>query len=123
GEYLGTVDLTKAISASDNSVCAQLTKVVGPSNVARTAHQLGITSPLDGVFSIGLGTQAVNPLEMARAYSTFANGGRRVDGAVFGNEPRAITRIKDVAGNVIYNNMPVDKRVMSTTDAEVVNQL
>src|SRR5213079_400723 len=33
GEYLGTIDLTKAISASDNSVFAQLTKDVGPSNV------------------------------------------------------------------------------------------
>src|SRR4051812_48951455 len=56
GEYLGPIDLVKAISASDNSVFAQLTKVVGPSKVARTAHALGITSPLDGVFSIGLGT-------------------------------------------------------------------
>ena len=123
GEYLGPINLVKAIAVSDNSVFAQLTKDVGPSNVAREAHALGITSPLDGVFSIGLGTQAVNPLEMARAYSTFANGGRRVDGAVFGNEPRAITQIRDVAGKVVYNNTPVDRRVMSTTDAEVVNQL
>ena len=30
GEYLGPIDLTKAISASDNSVFAQLTRVVGP---------------------------------------------------------------------------------------------
>ena len=100
GEYLGPIDLVKAISASDNSVFAQLTKVVGPSNVVRTAHELGITSPLDGVFSIGLGSQAVNPLEMARAYATFANGGYRVDGAVFGNEPRAITKIDDANGKV-----------------------
>src|SRR5207253_10172051 len=46
GEYLGPISLTTAISASDNSVFAQLTKVVGPSNVARTAHLLGIRSPL-----------------------------------------------------------------------------
>jgi penicillin-binding protein 1A len=123
GEYLGPINLVKAIAVSDNSVFAQLTKDVGPASVAREAHALGITSPLDGVFSIGLGTQAVNPLEMARAYSTFANGGRRVDGAVFGNQPRAITQIRDVSGNVIYNNKPVDRRVMSATDAEVVNQL
>jgi membrane peptidoglycan carboxypeptidase len=123
GEYLGPINLVKAIAVSDNSVFAQLTKVVGPANVAREAHALGITSPLDGVFSIGLGTQAVNPLEMARAYSTFANGGLRVDGRVFGNEPRAVTEIKDDSGNVIYNNKPVGRRVMSTTDAEVVNQL
>jgi penicillin-binding protein 1A len=123
GEYLGPIDLVKATSASDNSVFAQLTKVVGPSNVARTAHALGITSPLDGVFSIGLGTQAVNPLEMARAYGTFANGGYNVSGKVFANEPRAITAIKDVNGNVVYDNTPVKKRVMTSIDAALVTQL
>jgi penicillin-binding protein 1A len=123
GEYLGPIDLVKATSASDNSVFAQLTKVVGPSNVARTAHQVGITSKLDGVFSIGLGSQAVNPLEMARAYGTFANGGYNVSGQVFQNQPRAITTIKDVNGNVVYDNKPVRKRVMSGTDAALLTQL
>jgi len=123
GEYLGPIDLIKAIAVSDNSVFAQLTKVVGPANVVRTAHELGITSPLDDLFSIGLGTQAVNPLEMARAYGTFANGGNRIDGKVFGDEPRAIAKIEDVKGDVIYNNTPVPRRVLSTTDAELVTQL
>ena len=123
GEYLGPIDLVKAISVSDNSVFAQLTRVVGPSNVARTAHELGITSPLDGLFSIGLGTQAVNPLEMARAYGTFANGGYNVSGKVFANEPRAITTIKDVSGKVIYNNTRSEERAMTSIDAALVTQL
>ena len=123
GEYLGPIDLVKATAASDNSVFAQLTKVVGPANVARTAHELGITSHLDGVFSIGLGTQAVNPLEMARAYATFANGGYNVSGKVFANEPRAITTIRDVNGDLVYNNTPARKRVMSSVDAAIVTQL
>jgi membrane peptidoglycan carboxypeptidase len=123
GEYLGPIDLVKATSASDNSVFAQLTKVVGPANVARTAHQLGITSRLDGVFSIGLGSQAVDPLEMARAYGTFANGGYNVSGKVFANEPRAITTIRDVSGNVVYDNRPVRKRALSAVDAALVTQL
>ncbi len=123
GEYLGPIDLVKAITVSDNSVFAQLTKVVGPANVARTAHEMGITSPLDGVFSIGLGTQAVNPLEMARAFATFANGGYRIDGKVFGNAPRAITRIEDVNGDVVFANAPDRVRVMSSTDAALLTQL
>jgi penicillin-binding protein 1A len=123
GEYLGTINLVKAISASDNSVFAQLTKVVGPSNVVRTAHQMGITSPLHSVFSIGLGTQAVNPLEMARAYATFANGGERIDGKVFGDRPRAITKIENASGDVVYANAPVHKRVMSGDDAHLLTQL
>jgi penicillin-binding protein 1A len=123
GEYLGPIDLVKAISASDNSVFAQLTKVVGPENVAHEAHAVGITSKLDGVFSIGLGTQAVNPLEMARAYGTFANGGYNVSGNVFANEPRAITTIRDPSGKVLYDNVPVRKRAMSSVDAALLTQL
>jgi penicillin-binding protein 1A len=123
GEYLGPIDLTKATSASDNSVFAQLTQAVGPPNVVRTAHELGITSRLDGVLSIGLGTQIVNPLEMARAYATFANGGYRVDGKVFGDEPRAVTTIDDFNGKVLYTNDPVKRRVLSAAEDELLTQL
>jgi penicillin-binding protein 1A len=123
GEYLGPIDLTKAISASDNSVFAQLTQVVGPPNVVRTAHQLGITSRLDGVLSIGLGTQIVNPLEMARAYATFANGGYRIDGKVFGDKPRAVTSIADFNGKTLYSNDPVKHQVLTAAEDELLTQL
>jgi penicillin-binding protein 1A len=123
GEYLGPIDLVKAISASDNSVFAQLTRVVGPAGVAKTARELGISSPLRSYFAIGLGAEAVNPLEMARAYGSFANGGYRIDGAAFGNEPRAVTRINDVTGNEVYNNKPVKKQVLTPAEDELMTQL
>lgn len=95
GFYLGRgVDLTRATITSDNSVYAQLTAHAGPQNVADVANRLGIKSKLNPFFAIGLGVEAVTPLEMARAYSTFANGGVRVDGRVFGNEPRAVIAIE-----------------------------
>src|SRR5439155_6242351 len=93
GDYLGSIDLVSATVHSDNSVYAQLTSVVGPRNVARMARSAGIQSKLNSYFAIGLGAEAANPLEMARAFSTFANDGVRVDGAILGNEPRAITQI------------------------------
>jgi penicillin-binding protein 1A len=92
-EYLGPISLQDATIHSDNAVYAQLTALVGPKNVRQTAQRLGIKSRLDGYFAIGLGAEAVNPLEMARAFSTFANGGRRVDGSIFGNRPRAIVSV------------------------------
>jgi len=123
GEYIGPTNLVNAIAVSDNSVFAQLTKVVGPTSVVRTAHQLGITSPLHGVFSIGLGSQAVNPLEMARAYSSFENGGYRIDGKVFVNRPRAVTQIRNVKGDVVYSNEPVRKRVLSSAESALMTEL
>jgi penicillin-binding protein 1A len=123
GEYLGPIDLWKAISASDNSVFAQLTALVGPPNVARTAHAMGITGHLDPVFSIGLGTQAVNPLEMARAYATFANGGYRIDGSVFGDQPRTVTTITGVDGTTLYANMAVKKQELTPAEDALLTQM
>ena len=88
GAYLGPINLTTATVESDNTVYAQLTRIVGPANIVKTAHRLGITSPLQNYFAIGLGVEAVNPLEMARAYGAFANGGMRIDGRLTGNRPR-----------------------------------
>ena len=88
--YLGSIDLERATIESDNAVYAQLTQLVGSKHVAETARRMGIRSKLDGYFAIGLGAEAVNPLELARAYATLAYGGRRVDGAMLGNKPRVI---------------------------------
>jgi penicillin-binding protein 1A len=112
-DYMGSADLTTATIVSDNSIFAQLTKVVGPANVARTAHQLGITRHLNPYFAIGLGADAVSPMEMARAFSTFADDGRRVDGSVFGNRPRAIARVNNAHDKLIDNNRPVFRRVLT----------
>ncbi|MFL5931490.1 MAG: PBP1A family penicillin-binding protein, partial [Gaiellaceae bacterium] len=106
-DYIGSGDLTTATVVSDNSIFAQLTRLVGPGNVARTAHQLGITRHLNPYFAIGLGADDVSPLEMARAFSTFANEGRRVDGSLFGNRPRAIARVSNAHDKLIDDNRPV----------------
>ena len=79
--YLGSIDLERATIHSDNAVYAQLTQLVGSKHVAEMAKRMGIRSKLDGYYAIGLGAEAVNPLELARAYGTLANGGIRVDGS------------------------------------------
>jgi len=133
GEYLGPIDLSKAIAVSDNSVYSQLTALVGPSSVAQTAHQLGIDSKLNGYFSIGLGAEGTTPLDMVRAYSTFANGGMRVDGSIFGDEPRAIQSITTVDANdpaktTTTLNRPVGHAAMgsaadSANRAAIINEM
>jgi penicillin-binding protein 1A len=77
--YLGTVSLTRATLASDNTVYAQLILDVGPKAVCKTAKLLGITTKLDCYPAEGLGglTRGVTPLEMADAYATLASGGIR----------------------------------------------
>jgi penicillin-binding protein 1A len=90
---MGPIDLSTAIAYSDNTVFAQLTNVVGPGNVAKAAAQMGITTPLRPYFSIGLGGEPATPVEMARAYATLANGGYRLDGSIFHNQPLAVESV------------------------------
>jgi penicillin-binding protein 1A len=120
---LGRISLATATEFSDNTVYAQLTQLVGPAAVVRTARRLGITSPLKNYFAIGLGAEAVNPLEMARAFSTFANEGRRIDGAVFGNRPRAVTVVRNEVGKLVDDNRPVGRPVLTENTAALVTSL
>jgi penicillin-binding protein 1A len=121
--YLGRVNLSRALVSSDNSVYAQLTDVVGPKAIVKTAHDLGIRSRLAPYFSIGLGSVAVSPLEMARAYATLANEGRRVDGDVFGNRPRVVERVEFFRSSKIHNNAPIPKQVMKESHAELLTDI
>jgi penicillin-binding protein 1A len=77
--YSGSMSLTSATLASDNSVYAQLILDVGPKEVCKTAKMLGILTKLDCFPAEGLGglTNGVTTLEMAAAYSTLASGGVR----------------------------------------------
>jgi len=119
--YLGSIDLEKATIESDNAVYAQLTQLVGSKNVAATAKRLGIRSKLDGYYAIGLGAEAVTPLELARAYATLAHGGRRADGAIFKNRPRVIEEI--VQKGKRRFNTPRAFNALTSTEAGLINSM
>ena len=71
----GYMNLLNATANSVNTIFAQLVAKVGPWNVVPVAHRMGITTHLQPVCSITLGTQPVNPLEMTDAYATLAAHG------------------------------------------------
>ncbi len=119
--YLGQTTLENATIVSDNTVYAQLTAQLGPKAVVDMAHRLGIQSPLDGFLAIGLGVEAVNPLEMARAFATFADGGKRVDGRLLGDLPRAVLAVRD--GKRLDHNEAVDRPVLDPNSAAILNSI
>jgi penicillin-binding protein 1A len=73
--YSGSISVHSATLASDNTVYAQLTLDVTPEKVAAMAHKLGVRSELDVVPAMGLGADAISPLDEASAYATLAAGG------------------------------------------------
>ena len=121
--YLGPTSVSTGTIQSDNAVFMQLTQLVGPKTVARTAERMGIASPLNGYFSIGLGGEAVNPLELARAYAVFANGGYRVDTALFHNRPRVVEELRGDHDQLLSRNTTLPRPVIRKETAATVNQL
>lgn len=105
GTYVGLINVREATVRSDNSVFAQITLDIGPERVADTAKRLGVTTALEPVESIGLGSQGVTPLELTSLYSTIARGGVRID-------PYALRQVNSVSGSSSEVQEPVAERVM-----------
>ncbi|MCS3730419.1 penicillin-binding protein 1A [Bradyrhizobium betae] len=101
-EYFGAVTLTQALAMSLNTVAIRLGLEVGPKNVVRTAHRLGISSKLEPNASIALGTSEVSVVELVGAYAPFANGG-------FAVTPHVVTRIRTLSGKLLYMRQPDER--------------
>ena len=69
----GMISLEEATRRSINTVFAQMASELGGEKLASTANRIGIDSDIDPVISLTLGAGAVTPIEIASAYSSFAN--------------------------------------------------
>jgi penicillin-binding protein 1A len=118
--YSGSESLTRATLQSDNTVYAQLTLDVGPRYVWQMAHRLDIKlTPDKPVASIGLGSLAVSPLDMAATYATFPAMG------VYA-KPMAITKVVLPGGKIDKSShwgVPQAKRAVSQGVAWKVNDV
>jgi penicillin-binding protein 1A len=97
--YSGVASLDSATATSDNSVYAELGLDVGTERIADLAQEMGINTEISTNPAMTLGglEQGVTPLELAYAFSTIANEGRRVSGSLAadpGGGPVAIQSVK-----------------------------
>ena len=119
----GSISRTRSPS-SDNSVFAQLTKVVGPAERrAYRARDGDRRAPCRATSQSVSASRRSTRSRWRAPTATFANGGYRVDGSVFGNEPRAIATITDSKGDVVYANDPRSKQVLTSSEDELLTQL
>ena len=96
-EYAGTTTLADATAHSDNSVFAELGLKLGTRKVAKMAQKMGLKTRVSTNPAMTLGglKEGVTPLEMAYAYSTIANYGKRVSGT-FAASPMGPVAIEKV---------------------------
>ncbi|MFN2608749.1 MAG: transglycosylase domain-containing protein [Acidimicrobiales bacterium] len=122
----GALSVREAAAESVNTVFAQLILDVGVKDTAEMAHRLGITmvrpdgkTPSGQPFgpSLTLGAAEVSPLDMAGAYSVFANRGQQVP-------PTPVTKVTDPKGKVLEDNTArKGRRVIPEAVADTVNDV
>lgn len=110
------VTLRWGLANSENNISGWVLKQFTPQAVAQMAHKMGISSFIDPVPSVFLGTAEITVKEMVAAYSIFANKG------VY-NSPLPVSRIEDKYGNVLAEFKPESREVITENTAYLMCNL
>ena len=110
------ISMATAIAYSENIYAVKTHMFLGEDTLVDMAKRLGITSKLDEVPSLALGTSEIGMLEMAGAYSAFANEGYKVT-------PHFITKVVDKEGNVLYEADEEKELILNSSLTFILNNL
>jgi penicillin-binding protein 1B len=103
-EYRGQVSAREALAHSLNNATVKLAEMIGYDQVVDLAKNAGISS-VKPTPALALGAYDATPLQMAGAYTVFANGGTKVT-------PIMVSSVRDSQGNVLGNAAPVKDQIL-----------
>ncbi|MGZ8261186.1 MAG: penicillin-binding transpeptidase domain-containing protein, partial [Caldimonas sp.] len=111
GTYDGPMSMRRGLAKSKNMISIRILKSISPAYAQQWITRFGFDADKHPAYlPMALGAGAVTPLQMASAFSVFANGGYRVN-------PLLISRITDSKGNVINEaRVPVLDETARTID-------
>ena len=112
-EFLGPMTIRTGLMKSQNMIAIKLADEIGLESVAQTARRMGIRSEIERYHSTAIGAVEVIPLQMAEAYSTFANQGTKV-------KPFPILRVEDAAGRILWDPQPERTEVLDPLVARIM---
>jgi penicillin-binding protein 1A len=99
---------------SSNCAFVRLGQIVGIDKVIAEARKLGVTTKLEKVVSMPLGTEEVFPIDMAGAIATLAADGLHA-------APYLIDRVVDAEGKVVFRNRPKVERAVTAQSARLAS--
>lgn len=111
-KFYGQVTLRTALSKSLNIPTVKVAEMVGYGNVAALAKKAGLSNQV-GTPAVALGSYDATPIDMAGAYTVFANDGNYT-------KPTSIKAIYDQAGAPLYESQPEEHRVLDPRVAYVM---
>jgi penicillin-binding protein 1B len=115
GYSMTNLTLKTALAKSSNVIAVQTAMAVGLDTVAKKAEKFGFQKP-SAYPSLALGAAEVTPLQLAAAYASFANGGRRV-------KPVYVDRIVSGSEKTLYESFPAEDHIISEQTAYMITDM
>src|ERR1019366_8924850 len=115
GEYPGMVTAATAIAHSLNIATIGLAEKIGYENVAALARSAGVTNAR-GTPSVAIGTYNATPVDMAGAYTVFANNGVHL-------KPWMLASVRNANGDIVADFAPEAKQVLDPRTASLTQSL
>lgn len=112
----GSITMGAALAYSDNVYAVKTHLFLGENNLVNTSNRLGISSNLEAIPSLALGTAEISMIELVEAYSSFANMGNKV-------ESHFIKRVEDSEGNVLYEYKNEVDAVLNPNLTYILNEM
>lgn len=111
------ISMANAIAVSDNIYAVKTHMFLGLNVLPEITKRFGIEEEIPQIPSAVLGVTPINIMEMAEAYSIFANNGRSV-------ERKFITQITDSRGFLIYSDKPSEgEQVLDANKTYIMNEM
>ena len=114
-KYHGPVTARYALALSLNNATVKLAEMVGYDKVAELARAAGIRSA-QATPAVALGAYDATPIDVAGAYTVFANGGVRVS-------PTLVSSVRDAKGGVLEDIRPERRQVLDARVAYVMTDM
>jgi penicillin-binding protein 1B len=115
GEYPGMVTAVQAIAHSLNIATINLAQMVGFENVASLARSAGVVNAR-ATPSVAIGTYNATPIDMAGAYTVFANNGVHL-------KPWMLASVRNANGDIVADYAPEAKQVLDPRVAFLTQSL
>jgi penicillin-binding protein 1A len=114
--FYGPISIRDALAKSVNLVAIQVLNKVGVQKVIECARKMGLKHQMNPVPSLAIGACEVTPIELASAYSIYANGGVRASAY-------SIEKIVDKTGRVLESHTISETEVLSPQTSYLMNSL
>lgn len=110
------ISMAAAIAYSENIYAVKTHLFLGEETLVEMLKRVGITSELEAIPSLALGSEEISLMDMITAYSTLASNGYKQD-------PHFIKKIEDSNGNVLYEYKDKKEQVLNSSLVYIINEM